>query len=157
MAISLSLKEVVKMSNLTELVLAEKLASVESAKQRIEMAARSMEWASNLDPVYVEECVEMARLELEIPDDLKYSFYMFSDRMDVDFGTTQADYDAILMHDDAALNWNGNWIKVERSIEYNGVTVNLVMEARVPDEVDALLRACGKIEDVQSTQKQLLC
>lgn len=147
------------MSTLIELVLQEKNDSLESFENRITAAAERMVWVSKLDPAWVEECVGTARFELGIPDDVEPNLYMMNDRIDVDFTmrSRKCEYENLIEHDEASLSWNGNYIKVVKEMEFQGVKVSLEMEAIIPDDVKDTLIACKKIQDIVSTNQTAMC
>lgn len=145
------------MKDLAELVREEKAELMEQSSVRIKNATHAMDWAAHLDFEHVEEFVNEAILELSIPADLEPTLYMMADRMDVDFSMMGAKYEDIIQHDEATLSWNGNWITVNKSHECKDIRVSIKMEAKIPEDVAALLRACGKIEDIESSQQTAMC
>ncbi len=72
--------------------------------------------------------------------------------------TISAEYDEVISHNSAILNYNGNWIKSRAYLNFEGgVSANIAIESRVPEEIKDILKACNKIQEVTTVETTVMC
>jgi len=145
------------MSAIFDLLVEEKHSAVAGITDQIRRENDKLAFVSSMDVDSVEANILEAIKYFELPADIQPSIYIYSDDVDVDFYLKDVSYDDVLQHNEACLSYNGNYLHAELKTTIGIVDATVHLEAKIPEDVDSILRACNKIQDVASTQKTAMC